>query len=284
MNAFYPTHRSVLLLIVLYFAPLGSALGARPVLAGEYPCLIEPHVVVDLSTAVEGVLATVNVRKGDLVSQGDVVAVLESEVEDAIVEHAQVRVDSTSSIKAAEVTMARRRAKYERAVKLSSQKFASPDELNELKSALDLAQLELEAERENKRLARIELKRATSLLKRRQIRSPISGVVVQRHLNAGEFAQAQPIIRIAQLDPLNIEAVLPGVLHGTVKEGMDTEIFVTARPGLILRASVTIVEKVIDAASGTFGMRIELPNRDYKIPAGLECTVSFLSTGDPSRD
>jgi len=42
-------------------------------------------------------------------------------------------------------------------------------------------------------------------------------------------------------------------------------------------AKVVIVDQVIDAASGTFGIRLELPNRKYKIPAGLRCQVNFSS-------
>ena len=40
-------------------------------------------------------------------------------------------------------------------------------------------------------------------------------------------------------------------------------------------ARVVIVDQVIDAASGTFGIRLELPNNKYKIPAGLRCQVEF---------
>jgi hypothetical protein len=35
------------------------------------------------------------------------------------------------------------------------------------------------------------------------------------------------------------------------------------------------VDRVIDAASGTFGVRLELPNRERKIPAGVRCRVRF---------
>jgi hypothetical protein len=36
-----------------------------------------------------------------------------------------------------------------------------------------------------------------------------------------------------------------------------------------------VVDPVIDAASGTFGVRLELPNSDYRLPAGLRCKVRF---------
>ncbi len=39
---------------------------------------------------------------------------------------------------------------------------------------------------------------------------------------------------------------------------------------------VTIVDRVIDPASGTFGVRLELPNPDYQLPSGLKCSVKFL--------
>ncbi len=40
-------------------------------------------------------------------------------------------------------------------------------------------------------------------------------------------------------------------------------------------AEVGVVDKVVDAASGTFGVRLELPNPDTSLPAGLKCRVRF---------
>ena len=40
-------------------------------------------------------------------------------------------------------------------------------------------------------------------------------------------------------------------------------------------AKVTVVDRVVDAASGTFGVRRELSNHDLKLPAGLKCNVRF---------
>ena len=35
------------------------------------------------------------------------------------------------------------------------------------------------------------------------------------------------------------------------------------------------IDRVIDAASGTFGFRIEIPNKDLSIPAGIKCRISL---------
>ncbi len=40
-----------------------------------------------------------------------------------------------------------------------------------------------------------------------------------------------------------------------------------------VEASVTAVDKVADAASGTFGVRLEIRNPGNRIPGGLKCKV-----------
>jgi hypothetical protein len=53
-------------------------------------------------------------------------------------------------------------------------------------------------------------------------------------------------------------------------------------------ATVTVVDRVLDAASGTFGARLEIYNPNNKLPAGLKCKIRFpivaaISDGGPSN-
>ena len=43
----------------------------------------------------------------------------------------------------------------------------------------------------------------------------------------------------------------------------------------VFDAVVTVVDQLFDPASGTFGVRLDMPNPDYILPAGLRCTVRF---------
>lgn len=45
--------------------------------------------------------------------------------------------------------------------------------------------------------------------------------------------------------------------------------------GKVLTATVSVIDKVLDAASDTFGVRLELPNPTLELPAGVNCTVTF---------
>jgi len=59
--------------------------------------------------------------------------------------------------------------------------------------------------------------------------------------------------------------------------GMEAKVNIEAPLNETYRAKVTIVDRVVDAASGTFGVRLEIPNSKHKLPPGLKCKVIFNS-------
>jgi multidrug efflux pump subunit AcrA (membrane-fusion protein) len=107
------------------------------------------------------------------------------------------------------------------------------------------------------------------------IYSPINGVVMERFLSPGEFVEDQPVLKLAQIHPLHVEVFAPVELLGTIKVGMSADVSPEEPVGQVYKARVTIVDQVVDAASGTFGVRLELPNPKYRLPAGLRCRVKF---------
>jgi multidrug efflux pump subunit AcrA (membrane-fusion protein) len=95
-------------------------------------------------------------------------------------------------------------------------------------------------------------------------------------MTVGEVVDDETILRIAQIHPLRVEVVLPAAMYGSIRPGMRAAIEPESPGDRVHVASVTIVDPVIDAASGTFGVRLMLPNPDHKIPGGLHCQVRFL--------
>ena len=121
----------------------------------------------------------------------------------------------------------------------------------------------------------MELKKAQAILDRCSIKSPISGVVVERYVSPGEYVDNQPLLRVAKIDPLRVGVIVPAQMFGRVIPGMTATIVPEIREYGELTATVTIVDKVIDAASNTFGVRLELPNVEQQVPSGLKCLVRF---------
>jgi membrane fusion protein (multidrug efflux system) len=122
-----------------------------------------------------------------------------------------------------------------------------------------------------------ELKKDRETLRLRTIVSPIDGVVVERKMAPGDFIRTDKamVMKLAQIHPLNVEVVAPASIFGTVRVGMTGNLNLEPFLPGSYKAKVVVVDKVIDAASGTLGIRLQLPNPDSKIPAGIKCMVDF---------
>ena len=253
-----------------------------PCLAANLPpmdCVIEPNTVIDLSSAVNGVVSKIEVDRGDVVEEGQVVVRLDSGVEEAALEYARARADATAELKAGEANMAfadRRRGRLET---LYQQKVLSSDQMDESATDARVKQIQVQQAKETKRLAELDMRQASEILKRHIIRSPIRGVVVQRYLSPGESVVDKPILRLAQIDPLRAEVIIPVAYFGAVRVGQQAVLVPEAPNDHQYPAVVTVVDRVADAASGTFRARLNLPNADYSLPSGLRCTVQFLAPG-----
>lgn len=244
-------------------------------IAEEVGCAIEPNRKVQLSTAVEGVLDDLKVKRGDVVKAGDTVALLQSGVEKAAVKLAQKRAALQAQIDARKARVKAAQRKFDRAEDLVDKNFVSSEELEDAATELEVAERNLQEALESQQLAKLDLLRAKEQLALRVIKSPIDGVVVQTFLSGGEFAQGQPILEIASIDPLHVEVILPMSQYGQIQHGSTAIVSPESPLEGQFEAQVTIVDRVVDAASGTFGVRLLLPNEEFSLPAGIECQVQF---------
>lgn len=242
-------------------------------------CLIEPNLVVDVGSPTHGIVDTLAVDRSDIVDEQTVLAKLDSTQQAAAVRKAKVRAAMQSEVRTREAELALAERKQQRMRELYNSDAISSHQRDEVETELKRAQLQLRQARDAQSLARIELERARDELTRRTIRSPISGVVVERFVAAGEYVNEKPLMRIAQMHPLRVEALAPASLFGQVRPGMQARITLESGEEPY-EAQVTIVDRMIDAASGTFGIRLRLPNPDYAIPSGLNCNVELIAAAD----
>jgi RND family efflux transporter MFP subunit len=240
-------------------------------------CLIEPRIVAKLASPVQGVVAEVLVDRGDFIRRGDPVARLDSGVEAAAVEVARIQAANEYGIESKRHRSELLKRKRDRAQTLQKVNVVAESALDEAATEARIAELEAREAELNLSLARAELKRNEENLKRRTIKSPIDGIVTERTLAAGEFAYEQaPIMTVAEIDPLHVEVYAPLDYYHRVKPGMRAEVHPEEPIGGSYIATVTIVDRVFDAGSGTFGIRLDLPNPGHLLPAGLHCKLRFF--------
>ncbi|SMF51179.1 RND family efflux transporter, MFP subunit [Alteromonadaceae bacterium Bs31] len=262
---------------------LGVALAVLPICVAvqagdpvELNCRIEPHVRVDVSSSAEGVVSEVMVSKNASVEVGQVLAKLEASLEAATVDLRQLQAELESDVDAQELAYEFATRNLKRVKGLYDKKAASFAELDKSKTEHELAAQQLQQAKDRQRQAVMEYKRAQADLERRTVLSPIEGVVTERYKEPGEHIYFEPIVQIAQLDPLKVEVFAPAHLYGKIKIGMNA---VVTPELLIVRkhynARVEEVDKVIDAPSNTFGINLSIPNPRLDLPSGLKCKVAF---------
>jgi RND family efflux transporter MFP subunit len=249
-------------------------------LAAEQPetfeCMLEPHVVSEIGSHVEGIIEDIKVARGEFVEEGQVLVALKADLEKAVVELARARAESNVAIRSGKVRQKFGERKYQRSLELLQKDFVSDFDLDQANTEKQLAELALEEARENHKIAQLELQRAIEMLEIRTIRSPLQGVVVEKYQAKGERVTEQPILQLAQIDPLNVEVILPVNMLGRITTGMQGSIRTEASDQKTHTGRVVVVDDIVNAASGMFGVRLELPNPERKIPAGLRCQVTFL--------
>ena len=262
-------------LLAGFSAPLGLLAAAGGARAVTVDCVVEPAQKVKVGSAATGLVSEVLANRGDTVQAGQVVARLDSSVEEANLAIARAQASSTENVEAQRTRVELYRRRVERSSKLAPG-IVTQEKLDQLDADYQVGQRDLQTELLKNRLAGLEQKRAEAMLGLRVIRSPISGLVTEKLLAPGEFVrQETPVYTLVQLDPLYVEAYIPVSEWGRVTLGGNGIVQLEEPIGNEYQAKVTVVDHVFDAASGTFGIRLEMPNPKNALPAGQRCKVAF---------
>ena len=242
----------------------------------ELDGFIDPFVVVNAGSGVSAIIDTITVDRGDFIKRGDVIARLDSRVAMANMELLRVRAKLDAEIELQKTRLAFSKRKLVRKEKLFKENAIPFENKDEAMTEMVVLQCQLREAVDRKLIAELEFKQAIAVVEKHTIRSPVNGVVVERFLSPGELVDDQPILQIAQLNPLNVEIIASVSLWGSIKEGMSAEIRPESPVEGVYTGYVKIVDNVIDASSGTFGIRVELLNPEYSLPSGLKCRVLLL--------
>lgn len=249
---------------------------AGGVTADVSTCLLQPRHVVQLGSPVFGVLAEVFVDRTAAVKQGQVVAKLDTTVEETQLVLDRFRANNTSQIEASKVDMAWNQRELARRQQLAGNMFSKANDIDEYVTKVEQDRIAIRKAESDQETARHEAARSEAQLNLKIIKSPLDGVVTDIKLSPGEFIYEQtPIMTIAQVDPLMIDLVLPADRYHAVKIGMIGEAHLSLPAEVTFPARVDAIDPVIDAASDTFRVRLLLPNPGNAIPAGIRCSVTL---------
>jgi RND family efflux transporter MFP subunit len=254
----------------------GAVLATTSASAATFDCVMDPVLTVKVGSPVTSVLSEVMVDRGDIVKKGQPIARIESAVEQAAVATNEARAASTAEIEAKQALLEQKNGVLKRKLELQAHNVGSAQDVDTAQAEYNVAKADVALAQLNHKMAELELERSRALLEQRTIRSPFDGVVVERALGPGEFVRMDAnVVTLAKIHPLNVEAYLPVRYFGTIKVGDSANVHPDDPVGGDHSAKVSIVDQVFDAASGTFGVRLTLPNPGNLLPGGLRCRVTF---------
>lgn len=244
-------------------------------------CLLRPKQVIELGSSVFGVISQLFVDRGDRVSKDQLVAKLNTTVEEAQLALDKFRASNTTTIEAVETDMAWNERELARRRQLVGNMFSKANDIDEIVTKIEQNKIAKRRGETDKRTAELEANRAEAQLALKLIKSPVDGVITDIKRMPGEYLHEQAIIMtIAQIDPLNVDLVVPAEYYGAVTLGLVTTLRLAAPVNKMMPATVDAIDPTIDAASDTFRIRLMLPNPGNAIPAGVRCSVRLPNRED----
>ena len=244
----------------------------------EFDGVLQPSREQFVSSQADGIIETITVERGSPIKKGQVLANLESSVEEISVELARQRASMDAALKRERANLEFYARKLVQDEGLFAKGIISDQVLAQSRTDKLLAEATALQAEERLKLAQIEKEYAEKKLAQRTIRSPIDGIVIERLLEPGELAtqvRKAELFKVAQIDPLHVEVFLPANMLGKVRVGSKAKVRPEAPIGGTHEAEVSIVDPFLDPVGGTFSVRLTVPNKDNKVQAGLKCRVRF---------
>jgi multidrug efflux system membrane fusion protein len=219
---------------------------------------VAPRDEVRLSFKMPGVVASIDVREGDLVRAGQVLAVLEQAEIDAAIRQA------AAATAKAERDLARAKALYADGV-------ATREQLQDLTTAFQMARAAQDSAEFNARFTRIE--------------APADGVVTRRLGEPRELVAAgQPLLVVGATGRgWVVHASLTDRDVVRVQQGDSAIVSLDAWPDRELEGRVTRIGAAADPATGTFRMEVSVDSGELRLAQGLVARVEVRDGREVAR-
>ena len=231
-------------------APVKASVKVQPAekeeisIEGTYSATIQANIVNNIAPQAGGRIQKINVEVGDFVSRGQVLATMDQ----SQLEQAKLRLSN------AETELGRMKELYGQGALAQSDYEAAELAYNVSKSAYD------------------------NLLENTILRSPITGVVTARNYDRGDmYTMVQPLFTVQQIVPVKMLVGVSETDYTKVKKGDKVSLTVDALPGKSFSGTVVRLYPTVDAATHTFNVEVQVPNRDRVLRPGMfaRATIAF---------
>ncbi len=244
---------------------------------------LRPTVSIDVGAEVSGLIEEVLVDFNDPVTQGQVLARLDTEQLEAQVTQSQASLEQAeASVLEAEATLDEARSEQDRLVSLNKRNAASSQQVERANANFRRAQATLKSARAQVEIARAQLRLNQSGLEKAEIKSPIDGIVLDRLIEPGQTVassfQTPHLFTIAgDLTRMELEVDIDEADIGKVQAGQEARFQVDAYTDRAFKGEIISVRNAPKEANGvvTYEAVLTVENPDLALKPGMTATADI---------
>jgi RND family efflux transporter MFP subunit len=238
---------------------------------------LAPRSRVAVKSKVPGTLERIFVDIGDAVSIGQTIATVDRREIDAQVDAATAAVAvAKAALDTADASLANSVIEHDRAKNLF-EKGALP------RQRLDAAETTHRAGVAQRDLATATLAQANAALRRAReiqrdttVTSPVNGYVVERNYDNGAIPGDRPIVVVADLSEMKLEAGVSELEAGRLRTGMKAVVSVQAKPGETFAGQLAAIAPEVDERNRHFRIDVRVPNRGRALLSGMYASARIV--------
>jgi HlyD family secretion protein len=238
-----------------------------------------------VAAEITGKVVEVFIDEGMTVTEGQIVARLDSVLAEKDYELARSRAETADAAVAAITADLEDATRIMSRVQTLSQKnFATEADLTKAQARVGVLSAQLRQAQSQFETAKIDAKRSASMLDKHQIRAPFAGVVIDRSAQPGEMISPMSvggytrtgICTIVDMDSIEIEVDVNEAFIGRVAPGGAVNAMLDAYPDWTIPASVIAIVPTANREKATVKVRIRFDKKDPRILPDMAVKVNFL--------
>ena len=244
---------------------------------------LAPRSRVAVKPKLPGMIERVLVDIGDAVKIGQTIATIDRREIDAQADASIAAVAvAKAALEASEASLASAVLEYDRAKNLFDKGALPRQRLDGAQTAHRSAVAQRDLATANLAQSDAALRRAREVQRNTTVTSPVTGYVVERNYDAGAMPGELPIVVVADMREMKLEAGVSEIEAGRMRVGQKARISVQAKPGEAFFGQLAAIAPEVDERNHHFMVDVRVPNPSRALLSGMYATARIIEATTPN--
>jgi RND family efflux transporter MFP subunit len=238
---------------------------------------LTPLSRVAVKPKLPGTIERMMVDIGDAVTMGQTIATIDRREIDAQADAVVASVSvGKAALETAEAALANATLEHDRAKTLYDKGALPRQRLDGAQTAHRSAVAQRDLAAANLAQAEAALRRAREVQKNATITSPVTGYVVERNYDAGAIPGDLPVVVVADMRSMKLEAGVSELEAGRMRVGLKANVSVQAKPGQAFQGQLAAIAPEVDEKNRHFKIDVRVPNANRALLSGMYATARIV--------